>query len=41
VYRDGALCDALEVLIWKDAEPTADVSALADWFETELAALAK
>jgi hypothetical protein len=39
VYRDGNLCDALEAFVWRNGEPAATVSELAEWFRAELAAL--
>jgi len=39
VYRDGNLCDALEVFVWKNGKPAATVTELAEWFHAELAEL--
>jgi hypothetical protein len=35
-YRDGQLCDALEVHAWRDGRPSATVEELCDWFQAQL-----
>jgi hypothetical protein len=38
-YRDGQLCDALEVHLWREGGPAATVDELRDWFRSQLAEL--
>jgi hypothetical protein len=38
-YRDGQLCDALEVHLWREGGPAASVEELRDWFRSQLGQL--
>jgi hypothetical protein len=38
-YRDGQICDALEVHLWREGQPAATVEELRDWFRSQLGQL--
>lgn len=35
-YRDGQLCDALEVHVWRDGGPVVSMDELRSWFRAQL-----
>jgi hypothetical protein len=39
VFRDGQICDALEVPVLRAGKPAANVDDLREWFRSQLASL--